>query len=140
MFKDWSYAEVEEKAQAIKELGLGEVYLSEGEMPWHLATSCRAGGSHRLDIDTSVWFDGTSPSGIPLRWSFSIEPRSANGRGAYYIDVQGCRSVLAKLSDPCKSQFRQYLGKCAVAVAKQVRDWEEEIERERKIVSDLESI
>jgi hypothetical protein len=140
MFKDWSYAEVELKAEAIKELGLEEVYLSVGDKPWHLATSCEPGGSHRLDISTSVWFRAVSPSGIPLRWSFDIELQGSNGKGGYYIDTDGCRKVLSLLSEPCLSQFRQYLSDCADAVAKQVTDWEREIERERKVVADLRAI
>ena len=140
MFKDWSYAEVEAKAGAIKDLELGDIYLAKGEMPWHLATSCESGGSHRLDISTSVRFRAVSSSGIPLRWSFDIEPSSASGKGGYYIDVEGCRRVLALLPEPCKSQFRQILFDCACAVLKQVKDWEKEIERERKIATDLRSI
>ena len=103
MFKDWSYQEVKDKANSIKNLGLGEVYLSKGEYPWELATSCEPGGSHRLGIDTSVWFRATDPeTGIPLRWSFDIEPRSANGKGTYRINVDGCRGVLSCLKEPAQ--------------------------------------
>jgi hypothetical protein len=123
MLKEWTYEEVEEKAEAIKAIGLDVIYLSKGgEKPWHLATHCEAGGSHRLDIDTSVWFYATSLSGIPLRWSFDIEPPSANGKGSYEIDIAGCRNVLAKLKEPCLSEFRDYLSTCAKAVEKKARE------------------
>ena len=91
--KYWSYAEVEKSAKAIFELELGEIYLTKGDMPWDLAVSCEPGGGHRLDIATDIWFRGISRSGVSLRWSFDIEPPSANGKATYQIDVAGCREV-----------------------------------------------
>ena len=139
MFKDWSYEEVEQKADAIELIGLGDIFLSEGEMPWQLADSCESGGSHRIDIDTNVWFRGVSESGIPIRWSFDIEPRSANGKGTYEINVEGCHEVLAKLKEPCRSQFQHYLNDCANAVEKQARELAGAVEREMRVVKALRS-
>ena len=140
MFKDWSYQEVEEKAEAIKQLDYDEIYLGDGEKPWHLATHCQAGGRHRLDIDTSVWFSGTSLSGIPLRWSFDIEPYSANGKGYYEIDIKGCRNVLARLKEPCRSEFRDYLNNCAQAVEKNAKEYAELADKGRQTAESLRSI
>ena len=125
MYKDWTYQEVEEKAEAIKTLGFDEIYLSHDseQKPWHLATDLEPGGTHRLDIATSVWFCGTSLSGIPIRWSFDIERETANGKPYYEIDIKGCRDVLAKLLEPCKSQFRKYLSECASAVEKSAQKY-----------------
>lgn len=140
MYKDWSFEEVEEKAEAIKAIGLDEVYLSNGEKPWHLATHCEKGGSHRLDIATNVWFSGISPSGIPIRWSFEIEPPSANGKGTYQIDVDGCSKVLASLKEPCRAEFQRYLSNCADAVEKNAKELARLAEGERQTAQTLRSI
>jgi len=140
MFKDWDYQGVEQNADAIKKLGYDEIYLSKGEYPWHLATHCSEGGSHRLNIYTDVWFEAVSPSGIPLRWSFAIEPHSANGKGTYFIDVKGCREVIAKLQEPCRTDFKNYLNTCADAIEKQARELRSAMERELKTVETLRSI
>jgi hypothetical protein len=138
MNKDWSYEEVQKKADAIRAIGLDEVYLSYGEMPWHLATRMTGGGSHRLDINTSVWFYGIDPkSGIPLRWSFDIEPSSANGSGVYHIDINGCQRVTKLLHGTAKAQFQRYLRTCAQSVAKQATELQLHVDRELQVVKDL---
>ena len=125
MYKDWSYGEVKEKADAIKAIGDNEIYLNKGEFPWHLATHCETGGSHRIDISTSVMFSGEDPkSGIQLRWSFNIESHKANGKGHYDIDVASCQMVLRNLSKVMAVEFRKYLNDCADAVEKNAKEYE----------------
>lgn len=119
-----SYKEAVAKAEAIKALDAGDIYLSNGEFPWHIAESCEPGGSHRLDIYTSVWFRGTDEkTGLRFRWSFDIEPRSANGKGNYEIDANGCREVMEKLRGKCRSEFRRYLSECAKKVGAKAKEW-----------------
>ena len=141
MHKFWSYEEVKEKAEAIKAIGYDEVYLSEGEYPWEIADECGGGGSHRLDIETRVWFYATDPdSGIKLRWSFDIESRSADGEGTYYIDVDGCREVMNKLKGKAQTQFREYLFDCAGKLQNHVDELYEHIKREKIAIDALRSI
>jgi len=138
--KYWSYAEVEKSAKAIFELELGEIYLTKGDMPWDLAVSCEPGGGHRLDIATDIWFRGISRSGVSLRWSFDIEPPSANGKATYQIDVAGCREVLQELTDPCRTQFRNYLHDCAREVEKQAIELDRTNNNNWAVVKALQSI
>ena len=94
-----------------------------------------------MGIDTSVWFLATEPeSGIKMRWSFNIEPRSANGKGTYYIDVEGCQRVLNLLPEPSKTQFRKYLVKCANEIQKQVDELLTHVDRERITIAALRSV
>jgi len=130
--RDLTFAELATKADAYKVLhGSQPVYLSAGEMPWNLATSCEEGGSHRLDISTSVWFHGFDPAtGLNLRWSFDIEPRSANGAGSYQIDADACRAVVRALTGEARVQFRKYLGDCAKKVRERAEKFTQEATRQ----------
>jgi hypothetical protein len=114
------YKEAIKLAKHYKALGMTRVYLNkdEAEKPWHLVTKCEPGGSHRLDISTSVRFFAVDPdSGLHFDWSFDIEPYEANGKGSYEIDAKACRNVLAKLPAKAAKQFREYLAECAEKVA-----------------------
>ena len=123
MFKDWSYEEATKAVDAIKQIGLGEIWLNKGEYPWHLATDVKTGGSHRLDISTSVWFSGHDPdTDLKFRWSFDIEPREANGKGVYMIDIQSCKRVLGKLRCIPRTAFQAYLLDCAEKVEKHAKE------------------
>jgi hypothetical protein len=122
-------------------VGQKEIWLSdEDEKPWHLATTCAPGGSHRLEISTDVWFYGLhEKSGLTFRWSFDIEPRSANGKGSYDIDVIGVRNVLTVLPKPCEKSFREYLRVCAKAVEKKAEEWNQITRSQYEAASALRS-
>lgn len=139
MFKDWNYKEAIQKAHALHEIGQVEVYLSEKtDLPWHLVTKCEPGGSHRLDIDTDVWFYAYDPSvELTFRWSFDIEPRSANGKGVYQIDIVECEKVLNKLPPTAKDGFKKYLLNCADSIAKHVDELESYLNKEKDSVRAL---
>ena len=133
--RDMTYAEACEKADAIKQLNAGEIYLSarNGEFPWHIADDCEPGGSHRLEISTNAWFRGTCPdTGLRFRWSFDIEPCSANGKGSYEIDSDGCREVLSKLSGKCRKKFQLYLLECAEKVKAKADEWQAITDRQMR--------
>lgn len=123
-----NYKDAIKNAKHHKALGTKEIYLGGDDIadkPWHLAESCESGGSHRLDIYTNVWFKGKDPkTGLQFRWSFDIEPYSANGTGSYQIDAPACRKVLALLPEKCHKAFRDYLSECAIAVRKKADEWE----------------
>jgi hypothetical protein len=120
----WEFAV--QNAAAHKQLGQTDIYLShdEKDFPWAHVTSVEAGGSHRLNISTSVSFRATHPSGLTFRWSYDIEPHSANGSGHYHIDVAGCQRVLALLPMTVRREFRAYLAGCAAAVLKSANEYQ----------------
>ncbi len=138
MFKDWTYQEAVEKASALKAIGDTEIYLSKGVFPWHLVTHCSPGGSHRMEISTDVWFYAHDPvTELDFRWSFDIEPRSANGSGTYHIDFENCKVVMDKLPVNARESFQLYLRTCSTAISKQIAEIESRLNDERKAVEIL---
>jgi hypothetical protein len=109
-------------------IGQKEIYLSKHDgykdFPWDFAEKCEPGGSHRLEISTDVWFYAKHPCGLEFRWSFDIEPASANVKAHYQIDVTGIREALAKLPEGARASFRKYLRGCAEAVRSKGREWQ----------------
>lgn len=121
------------KAIGITELTVGKYGQIVDEPPWHLATSFKPGGTHRMDIDTSGWFKGTDPeSGLQFTWSFDIEPHSANGSGSYRIDTQACENVLRQLPKDVGLEFRKYLADCADKVMKRGLEYQQYADRQYK--------
>lgn len=141
--REEDYCRVLQNASHYRALGISEVYLdsSSSAFPWQYVTSVEEGGSHRLDINTSVWFRAKEPtSGITFRWTFDIEPYSANGSGSYHIDVGSCKRVLALLPPEGRVLFREYLAKCAAAVKSKGDEWMEcamRQQRDARILQDL---
>ena len=127
------YRQIIKKAKHYKAIGQTRIVLhsNQGEKPWHLATDCRPGGSHRLDIATSVWFTGRDPkSGLTFEWAFDIEFCTANGKGFYEIDVEGCKKVLEMLPRKTAEKFRAYLLECSKAVLEKGREWQRMAEKQ----------
>lgn len=121
-----SWREAVEKAESYKAVGQAEVWLDKrdlGEYPWEFATRCSAGGSHRFDMDTSVWFYAEHPSGLTFRWSFDLEPASANGTDSYQIDRTGVARVLGLLPAPAAVLFRDYLRESSKSVLRQANQY-----------------
>jgi hypothetical protein len=85
------------------------------DAPWALVSRVEVGGTHRLDMDTSVNFY-TEVDGLGFRWWMDLETRDANGSGEYKLDVPRIASVLAQLSEPGRRQFAGYLAQCAEKV------------------------
>lgn len=132
-----------ENAAALKSLGQHDVYLRDeigDDYPWHLASDFEPGGSHRLDIATSGWFSCNHESGLRFRWSFDIEPYSANGTGSYQIDAAACRSVMRKLNEPMRAEFRKYLLECAQKVAAKGVEWQAVADRQMSDAAQLRDI
>jgi hypothetical protein len=127
--KDWR--EVVEQAEHYLAIGEPQVYLHGcTDYPWEYVTRLEPGGSHRLDMDTSVWFTAEHPSGLSLRWTFDMEPRSANGSGSYHIDTDGVRAVLRALPTEARGLFRAYLRTCADKVQAKATEWRQIAERQ----------
>lgn len=123
-------------------LGKGPHYLSDDDFkPWHLVTDCKPGGSHRMELDTNVWFLAKNPSnGLEFRWSFDIEPYSANGTGSYAIDAAACRDVMTRLPITARTQFRTYLSDCADKVQKKGLEWREIANKQLRDAAELHDL
>lgn len=122
------YKEVLAKAEHYKAVGTIQVYLDRGkdidDYPWHLATGCSEGGSHRMDIATDVRFEARDPiTAMEFHWTIEIEPHSANGSG-YQIDTIQCRKIIGLLPKSVATIFRAYLSECATALRKRGREFE----------------
>ena len=132
-----TYQDAVDKTDALHALGETEIYLHSGNYPWELVTRCEKGGSHRLDINTSVWFTAYNPDvKLYFKWSFDIEERSAS-KGTYFINVEACEKVLALLNKDARKEFQQYLLECAVQVDKSCKELHAHVTREMKTVSIL---
>lgn len=125
---DWTYAKAVALADHLHSIGMTEIYLDRAAnpFPWALVTSCKPGGSHRLDIDTSVRFVAFCPkSKLTFTWVWDLEPYSASGSGSYQIDAAAAKGVLSSLAGEAHLQFRLYLDECAVKVAERGRKYQE---------------
>ncbi|MDE2105668.1 MAG: hypothetical protein KGL39_51045 [Patescibacteria group bacterium] len=121
-------------AAAYIETGNTDLYLGHGDeedLPWEHCNNLGPIGSHRLEINTDVWFEA-DVEGLHFRWTFDIEPHSANGSGSYEIDVAGCQRVLALLPPATRQKFRAYLAECAAAVAKKAEEWQRIADSQRR--------
>lgn len=125
-----------------KAIGQTEFYLNrEDDLPWEIATSCEPGGSHRMDISTSVSFRGEDPeTGFKFRWSWDLEPFNANGKGHYEMDVAGAKNVMRQLPLPCRQSFEKYLQSCIKAVRKKGEEWKAVTKSQFDYAKALESI
>jgi len=110
--KDWTYEEATKQADHLLAIGETEIFLHTNP-PWKIATKCEPGGSHRLDLPTTVWFSGQDPkTGLDFRWSLDIEKDTANGKDYYEIDVERIRYALRELRGYALLGFRTYLADC----------------------------
>lgn len=138
-----TYKEAKKKAKALRDLGETSIYLNSGEMPWEHVVSVEPGGSHRLEISTSVWFKAHCPhTGLEFRWAFDIEPSSANGKGSYEIDSGACRSVTKRLNGNALKAWKSYLGECSAKVRAKGEEWQKIADKQFNdavILSDLAS-
>lgn len=114
MFLDkMTLKEVRKKSEALREIGISKVCVDVSEFPFEATISCEPGGSHRLEIATSVWFRAEDVSGIELQTTFDIEPSSANGSGGYHIDSEAVTKIIARMNGYARGQFQRYLCDCA---------------------------
>jgi hypothetical protein len=133
------YSEAIKNADALRALGQDKrVWLAtwdngDAERPWHLPATCRAGGSHRLEISTSAVFSAFDPvSRLTFEWDHDIEPRSASGKGGYEIDTDGIGEILSLMHPSTAKAFRKYLAGCAVAVQKKAKEWRDYADRQMR--------
>ncbi len=134
--------ETRKNAVHYKAIGYTDFHISRDEdAPWEIATSCEPGGTHRMDISTSVRFAGVDPeTGFTFSWGWDLEPWSASGKGHYELDGPGARLVMRKLPAACKRSFEKYLQDCIKAVRKKGEEWETVTQSQFKYAKALESI
>jgi osmotically-inducible protein OsmY len=122
-------------------IGLTQVYLGDkfDGLDWSKCVSMETGGSHRLNIATSVVFTFRD-KGIEGRWHFDIESREANGSGHYQIDVEGIQRLLAVLPPYPRRQFKDYLDSCVTAIEKNAAQYQEIATKEYGTAGVLRSV
>lgn len=140
-----TYQEATNRAEHLIALGMGDdVYLSGDRIddkPWQHVESVEPGGTHRMEMATSVWFRATDPTTkLHFRWTFDIEPRGVNGKGHYEIDVDGCRRVLKALPYKGRKQFTAYLADCAARVRAKADEWKDLANRQLRDAKMLEKL
>jgi len=126
---DWQKAV--KNAEHYKALDIKRIYLfDECDKPWKFVTSCEPGGSHRLEISTDIRFVAKHPCGLQFDWCFDIEPRSADGKSGYYIDVEGIQRVMELIPLAARASLSEYLKECADKVEAKADDYQEEAKRQ----------
>jgi hypothetical protein len=132
MLDSLDYRECLKKADAYKAIGQTRIYLYDGSVfPWEHVTSVKPGGSHRMDISTSVQMTA-QVDGLEFCWSWHIEDRSANGKGHYEINVGACREVLSKLPESARTEMREYFAECAGKVQEKGQEWQRYADRQKR--------
>lgn len=128
------------KADAYKAIGQTRIYLYDGSVfPWEHVTKVEPGGSHRIDISTSVRLTAHI-GGLEFSWSFDIEDRDANGKGHYEINVGKCREILGKIPDAARAQLREYFAECAGKVQEKGQEWQKIADRQKRDADLLHSL
>jgi hypothetical protein len=143
MYRDnIDYRDVLAKADAYKTTGETRIHLFNAEVyPWHLVTKVDPGGSHRLDIATSVRITAVDPATqIEFSWSFDIEDQSANGKGSYQINIGACREVMGKVPAAARQALREYFATCAGKVQEKAQEWQAIADRQRRDADALHSL
>jgi hypothetical protein len=137
MTKERSWGEHAKLAKHHKALGQTEIWLSQSGKnppapPWHLVTDVEPGGSHRLEMCTSVWFRARDPkSGLTFRWNEDIEDRDANGLGHYKINTKKIQEIVRALPLDARRQFQHYLADSARTVQAKADEWAQITARQR---------
>lgn len=135
MHKSWQ--ELVKLAPHYLAIGEPTMFLYEGEFPWQYVVDFEVGGSHRMEIDTSLRFNAHHPSGMIFSWLFDIEGPEANGQSTYMIDIDGCRKVAKLLKGETRRKFAEYLRDCARKVSKQGDLYRQSAETQFKAADDL---
>lgn len=132
MLEVLDYRECLKKTEAYKSIGQSRIYLYDGSVyPWEHVSSVTPGGSHRLDISTSVRFEACI-DGLEFSWSWDIEDRDANGKGHYEINVGRCREIISKLPKPARAKMRAYFAECAGKVQEKGQEWQKIADRQKR--------
>lgn len=140
MLEVLDYRECLKKADAYKAIGRTRIYLYDGSVvPWKHATKVEPGGSHRLDMATSVRFEADI-DGLQFCWSMDVEQNSANGKGHYEINVGLCREVLGKIPEAARAQLRTYFAECAGKVQEKGQEWQKIADRQKRDADILHSL
>jgi hypothetical protein len=115
---------IRQKAKALKELNITEVYVDNDAFPWRDAYACEPGGTYRLGIYVSAWFKAKdSVSGLEFRTIFDIEKSGASGSPNYEIDVDKCLDLIPRLNITCAGKFMAFLRESAEKVEKQGKEY-----------------
>lgn len=115
-----TYKQAVKHARALRDMGVKSIYLDKGDpdIPWDRVCRVSPGGSHRLEISTTVRFEAyDKKSKLTFSWCFEIESHDANGSSHYKIVPEiEVTKVLLKMSTAGRTAFKAYLADCAAKV------------------------
>lgn len=129
---DKTWQEIVALAEHYRAVGIVEHNLFNQPLlayPWEHLTGLSTSGTHRLDIDTSIWFTAIEPSsGMTFKWSIHTEKREANGRSVYMIDEHLVVAVSGLIKDEVLNDvWHCYLRDVAEAVRSRANSAMEEV-------------
>ena len=136
-FSDTTYTQAVANAKHYLAVGQTDIWLGSAteknfaSFPWNEVTKIDGGGSHRLDMATSLWFLAKHASGIIPRWSVDLEDRSASGKGYYEINTALIEKIFPELPLQAQKEFSAILRKDAALLLKNAREYEEIAEKEK---------
>lgn len=112
MFPRMSYENATQKAEHFRGLGVTDVYISTGPLPWHLATHMEKSGrslnGHHSEM--RFWFKDED-SGLTFQWYFDIVStlRSKHDLLFYQVDVKQCRTIVESLNPRLAIDFKGWI-------------------------------
>lgn len=124
-------------------IGQTEIYLdsSDGDLPWHLAVDCCAGGSYRLNGPSSARVTAAHESGLSFSWSFDFEGREANGTGVNQFDSASMLANAAKMPVAVREKFSAFLAREVwPAVYKRTGEVRDALRKQEESLQVLQSI
>lgn len=139
--KHWK--EVVRLAEHYRAIDIKDVYLSDDSLkdkPWEYVTGMDEGGTIRLGIATSVWFQAKHPCGILFKWQFDLELPGSNGAGDFRLNVSGIETVKTLLSGKVLSGFQKYLKDCALKVRERGEEFQRAASRQFEFARAMESL
>lgn len=120
-----TYAYVTEKQEHLKALDINNVFMSKDEpILWDSVIRVETGGMYRLGIGTSQTIVALHPSGIELRWSVDLEPRSERGTSVLKLNYDLIREIIEKSPKSVSDDISKWLYEAIDGVGKHIEDLE----------------
>ena len=93
-------------------------------LPWHLVTKVKSGGTGRYNMNVSAGFEAPHPCGLTFHWSFDYEPRGkrmGHSNGPMAFDFERIHWCMNQLPKQYQSVFADQLQEAATEGATYVK-------------------
>lgn len=145
---DKTYQEYLEHADAYKVIGSTDLWLHHSygtqaedvwlkDLPWEFATDVSNGGSYRYSQPISYTVKAEHPSGLTFHWSFAVEDDHS---GSVNLNYARIRTVMYQMPIQVREKFRVLLLQNYLDALKQLKEYQEGIEKYQARVDRLEEI